>query len=68
MQEPGIFGIPEYSYSIPTHIQNPVIFTKLGKPCYVTLEIQNPGIIHNPKIIRTLAYLKRETYLELSKP
>ena len=26
------------------HTQNPVIFTKIGKPC-VTLEISNPGIL-----------------------
>ena len=27
---------------IPTHIQNPFIFMKIGKP-YIALEIQNPG-------------------------
>ena len=38
----GIFGILEYSESshncIPMHTQNPVLFTKIGKPC-VTLKI-----------------------------
>ena len=48
MQTPSIFGILEYSESlskcIPTHTQNPVIFTKIGK-LWVTLEILNPGIL-----------------------
>ena len=48
MQKPGIFGILEYSepfhHCIPTHIQNPVIFIKIDKPC-VILEIQNPGFL-----------------------
>ena len=48
MQKPGTFGILEYSEPfhncILTHIQNPVIFTKIGKPC-VTPEIQKPGIL-----------------------
>ena len=48
MQKPGVCGSLEYSEpfynSIPTHIQNFVIFTKIGKPC-VILEIQNPGIL-----------------------
>ena len=42
------FGILEYLESfhnyVPTHIQNPVMFTKTGKPC-VTVEIQSPGIL-----------------------
>ena len=46
MQKPDIFGILEYTEPfhnfILTHIQNPVIFTKTGRPC-VTLEIRNPG-------------------------
>ena len=48
MQKPGIVEIREYSKTfhncIAVHIQNPAIFTKIGKPC-VTLEIQNPGIL-----------------------
>ena len=28
---------------IPAHIQNPVIYMKIGKPC-LTLEIENPDI------------------------
>ena len=48
MEKPGIFGILEYSEpfhnSILTHIQNPIIFTKIGKPC-VNLKVENPGIL-----------------------
>ena len=48
MQKPGMFIILEYSERfhncIPMHVQNPVIFTKIGKLC-VMLEIQNPDII-----------------------
>ena len=42
IRNPGIFK--PFHNCIPTHIQNPVTFTKIGKPC-VTLEIQNPGIL-----------------------
>ena len=54
-------GILEFSEPfhncISTHIQNPVIFTKIGKPCAI-LVIQNPGIlttlnIQNPDIFKT---------------
>ena len=76
MQKPGIIGILEYSEHfhncIPTHIQNPVIFTKIGKPC-VILEIQNSDTLYNPGnskpwhtdipgIFRALKYLKPDTY------
>ena len=48
MQEPGIIEMLEYSEPfnnrITTHMQNPVIFTKIGKPC-VTLEIRNSGML-----------------------
>ena len=44
------------------HIQNPVSFTEIVKPC-VTLEIQNPGI-YNHGIIRILIYLKPDIYSE----
>ena len=37
--------------------------TKIGKPC-VTLD---PGNIDNPRILRTLTYLKPTTYLEPSR-
>ena len=44
----GIFRILEYlerfHNCISTHIQNPAIFTKIGKR-FVTLEIQNTGIL-----------------------
>ena len=39
-------------------IQNPAIFTKIGKPC-VTLDIQNPGQTDNPGIFRTLTLRKQ---------
>ena len=42
----AIFRILEYSEAfhncIPTHNQNPDIFTKIGESC-VTLKIQDPG-------------------------
>ena len=48
MRKPGIFETLEYSelfYNcIPTNTQNPIIITKMGKPC-VTLEIQNPDTV-----------------------
>ena len=48
VQKPGTFAILEYSHlyhnCIRTHVQNPVIFTKICKPC-VTLETKNPGIL-----------------------
>ena len=65
MQPPGMFTILEYSepfYNcIQTHIQNPVIFTKKGKP-FVTLEIQNPWHIDSPGILGTLSYFKLDLY------
>ena len=58
MQKPDIFEILEYSEPfhncIPTHIQNLVIFTKIGKPC-VNLyeqgipEKRAPGRWEDPK-------------------
>ena len=51
---------------IPTHIQNPVIFTKIGK-LSVTLEIQKPGHNDNPAIFRTLTYLIFRTLTYLQK-
>ena len=53
MQKPGTFGILEYSElfhnCILTHIQNPVRFTKIGKPCVtlvlITCQIFRIGII-----------------------
>ena len=48
MQKSSIFGILEYPdpflNCVLVHFQNPVKFTKIGKPC-VTLEIQNPDIL-----------------------
>ena len=48
MQKLGIFVILEYyepyHNCIPMHIKNPITFSKIGKP-YVTLEVQNPGIL-----------------------
>ena len=48
MQKPEIFGILEYSEPfhncILKHIQNPVKFMRIGKPC-VTLEVQTPDIL-----------------------
>ena len=70
MQKFGIFGILEYLESfnncIPTHIQNPVIFTKMGKLC-VTLEIQNPRNTDNPGVFKALVHLKPNTYSEPSQ-
>ena len=51
---------------IPTHIQNPVIFTKIGK-LSITLEIQKPGHNDNPAIFRTLTYLIFRTLTYLQK-
>ena len=47
------------------HIRNPVIFTKIGKPC-VTLEIQ-PWHIDNLGIFTNLTYLKPDTNSESSQ-
>ena len=48
MQEPGIIEMLEYSEPfnncITTYMQNPAIFTKIGKPG-VTLEIRNSGML-----------------------
>ena len=56
MQKPDILGILEYSEPfhncIPTHIQNPVIFTKIGKLC-VTLEYLQSWNIQNPDVFKT---------------
>ena len=68
MRKPGIFETLEYSelfYNcIPTNTQNPIILTKMGKPC-VTLE--EPWDSGNPRTFRALIYLKSETYSEPSK-
>ena len=59
MQRAGIFEILEYSEPfhncILLYIQNPVTFTKIGKPC-VTMEIQNSSILTNlvPDIFKTI--------------
>ena len=49
MEKSGLFIILEYllhfDNCIMVHVQNTVIFTKIGKPC-ITLEIlENPGIL-----------------------
>ena len=52
MQKPSIFRILEYSEPfhncMSMHIQDHVIFIKIGKPC-ITLEIQNSDILTIPE-------------------
>ena len=67
MQTPGIFEILEYSeplYNyIPSSIQNPAIFTKIGKPCGSPANTE-PRHIDDAGIIRILKYLKPDRYSE----
>ena len=62
IENPGIVRTV-YSGIISTHNKSPAIFTKIGK-AYVTLEIQNPGILRILGYSEPL-YLKPDTY---SKP
>ena len=67
MKKWGIYGILEYSEPfhnfVSAHIQNPVMFTKIDKPC-VILEIQK---LWQSGISRTLYYLKHHKYVEPSQ-
>ena len=70
MQKPDIFGILKclepFHNCTPTLIQNPAIFTKIGKPS-VILEIRNLGILTILEYPKTLAYLNFVRYSEPSQ-
>ena len=61
-----IQGFLNLVYSESWPIQNTVILTKLGKS-WVILEIQKPGIIENPGILKTDLFKTRHAFRNLSK-